>query len=207
MNALFTPTQKEINHAIRVLDAIEEGKKRNKGAVTLDGSMLDMPMVIRRERHCPRQGRGHQDRRGSTMSVNSVGREIPQEVNGRVLRPFRGAFTTPARRPARALGTPAEAGRPRRVQAALLPGRGHQGQRPQDGMTISFHHSFREGDMIIGQVLTAISELGIKGLRFAPSAVVNIKAPPSWTSSARAPSTASRPAASAANWAMPSSTA
>ena len=49
VNALFTPTQKEINHAIRVLDAIEEGKKRNKGAVTLDGSMLDMPMVIRAE--------------------------------------------------------------------------------------------------------------------------------------------------------------
>ncbi|MBP3486601.1 MAG: citrate lyase subunit alpha, partial [Oscillospiraceae bacterium] len=37
----------------------------------------------------------------------------------------------------------------------------------KDGMTISFHHSFREGDMIIGQVLTAIRELGIKGLRFA----------------------------------------
>ena len=47
----------------------------------------------------------------------------------------------------------------------------------KDGMTISFHHSFREGDMVIGQVLTAIRELGIKGLRFAPSAVVNIKNP------------------------------
>lgn len=31
--------------------------------------------------------------------------------------------------------------------------------------------------MVIGQVLTAIRELGIKGLRFAPSAVVNIKNP------------------------------
>ena len=30
---------------------------------------------------------------------------------------------------------------------------------------------------IIGQVLTAIGKLGIKGLRFAPSAVVNIKNP------------------------------
>ena len=44
-------------------------------------------------------------------------------------------------------------------------------------MTISFHHCFREGDQVIGQVLTAIRELGIKGLRFAPSAVVNIKNP------------------------------
>lgn len=47
----------------------------------------------------------------------------------------------------------------------------------KDGMTISFHHSFREGDQIIGQVLIAIRELGIKGLTFAPSAVVNIKNP------------------------------
>ena len=47
----------------------------------------------------------------------------------------------------------------------------------KNGMTISFHHSFREGDRIIGQVLTAIRALGIKGLRFAPSAVVNIKNP------------------------------
>ena len=44
----------------------------------------------------------------------------------------------------------------------------------KDGMTISFHHSFREGDNVIGQVLTAIPPLGIKGLRYAPSAVVNI---------------------------------
>ena len=44
-------------------------------------------------------------------------------------------------------------------------------------MTISFHHSFREGDKIIGQVLLAIRALGIKDLKFAPSAVVNIKNP------------------------------
>ena len=111
------------------------------------------------------------------MSVNSVGREIPQEVNGRVLRPFRGAFTTPpADQPVRSA----------RRQKLVVPGESKllsslaeaiKASGLKDGMTISFHHSFREGDMIIGQVLTAISELGIKGLRFAPSAVVNIKAP------------------------------
>ncbi len=47
----------------------------------------------------------------------------------------------------------------------------------KDGMTISFHHSFREGDQVIGRVLSVIKELGIKGLKFAPSAVVNIKNP------------------------------
>jgi citrate lyase subunit beta/citryl-CoA lyase len=47
INAAFTPTQREINYALRVLDAIEEGERLNKGAVSLDGSMIDKPIVIR----------------------------------------------------------------------------------------------------------------------------------------------------------------
>ena len=47
INAAFTPTQKEIDYAMRVLDAIEEGRRLNKGAVSLDGSMVDRPVVIR----------------------------------------------------------------------------------------------------------------------------------------------------------------
>lgn len=37
VNGFFTPSQKEINYALRVLDAVEKGKKAGKGAVTLDG--------------------------------------------------------------------------------------------------------------------------------------------------------------------------
>lgn len=44
----------------------------------------------------------------------------------------------------------------------------------KSGMTISFHHHFREGDYVIGKVLEAIKELKIKDLTFAPSAVVNL---------------------------------
>jgi citrate lyase subunit beta/citryl-CoA lyase len=47
INAAFTPTQREINYALRVLDAIEEGERLNRGAVSLDGSMIDKPIVIR----------------------------------------------------------------------------------------------------------------------------------------------------------------
>jgi citrate lyase subunit beta/citryl-CoA lyase len=32
-----------------VLQAVEEGEKQGKGAVTLDGSMIDRPMVLRAE--------------------------------------------------------------------------------------------------------------------------------------------------------------
>ncbi len=47
----------------------------------------------------------------------------------------------------------------------------------QDGMTISFHHHFRQGDKVVGMVLEEIRALGIKGLKFAPSAVINISNP------------------------------
>lgn len=47
VNAFFTPSPKEIRYAKRVLAAVEEGKRLHKGAVTLDGSMIDKPMELR----------------------------------------------------------------------------------------------------------------------------------------------------------------
>ena len=47
VNSFFTPSSKEIRYAKRVLAAVEEGKKQSKGAVTLDGSMIDKPMELR----------------------------------------------------------------------------------------------------------------------------------------------------------------
>ena len=47
VNAFFTPSAKEIKYAQRVLEAVEEGKRLKKGAVTLDGGMIDKPMELR----------------------------------------------------------------------------------------------------------------------------------------------------------------
>ena len=47
VNSYFTPSKKEINYALRVLDAVEQGKKAGKGAVTVDGGMIDKPMELR----------------------------------------------------------------------------------------------------------------------------------------------------------------
>ena len=47
VNAAFTPSAKEIRYAKRVLEAVEEGKREHKGAVTLDGGMIDKPMELR----------------------------------------------------------------------------------------------------------------------------------------------------------------
>ena len=111
------------------------------------------------------------------MMVNSLGRELPEKIGDYVVRPYRGAYITPARDGT--VVTQRKAGHRLPGDTKLL-GSLEEAIRAsglKDGMTISFHHSFREGDKIIGQVLTAIRTLGIKGLRFAPSAVVNIKHP------------------------------
>lgn len=47
VNSFFTPSMKEIKYALRVLKAVEEGKRQHKGAVSLDGGMVDKPMELR----------------------------------------------------------------------------------------------------------------------------------------------------------------
>ncbi|POH05869.1 citrate lyase subunit alpha [Fructilactobacillus lindneri] len=41
----------------------------------------------------------------------------------------------------------------------------------KDGMTISFHHHFRNGDFVFNQVMKIIMDLGIKNLTLAPSSL------------------------------------
>lgn len=47
VNAVFSPTEAEINYAKEVFAAIEEGKRLGKGAVSLRGKMIDKPIVER----------------------------------------------------------------------------------------------------------------------------------------------------------------
>lgn len=111
------------------------------------------------------------------MMVNSLGRELPERIGDYVVKPYRGAYEPQAF--TETVITRRTAGHRVPGDTKLLPGLKEAvlASGLKDGMTISFHHSFREGDQIIGQVLTVIRALGIKGLRFAPSAVVNIKNP------------------------------
>lgn len=47
----------------------------------------------------------------------------------------------------------------------------------RDGMTVSFHHAFREGDKIINLVMGIIAKRGIKGLTLASSSLLSCNAP------------------------------
>ncbi|CAK9886636.1 MAG: Citrate lyase alpha chain [Candidatus Erwinia impunctatus] len=47
----------------------------------------------------------------------------------------------------------------------------------RDGMTISFHHAFREGDKTINHVIDIIASMGIKDLTLASSSLLNCNEP------------------------------
>ena len=58
----------------------------------------------------------------------------------------------------------------------------------KSGMTISFHHAFRGGDLIINTVLDIIARMGFKDLTLASSSLANSLSPnivftPVWASS------------------------
>ena len=50
INQVFSPTQKEIDYAYEVMDAIRLAKEQGKGAIALHGKMIDAPIVARAER-------------------------------------------------------------------------------------------------------------------------------------------------------------
>ena len=47
----------------------------------------------------------------------------------------------------------------------------------KDGMTISFHHAFREGDKVINKVVDTLAKLGFKNLTLASSSLCNCHDP------------------------------
>ena len=47
---IFTPTEKEVAQARRIIDAYNEALARNSGVIALDGKMIDTPIVTRAER-------------------------------------------------------------------------------------------------------------------------------------------------------------
>ena len=50
INSVFSPTEREIEYAYEVMDAIETAKRQGKGAIALHGKMIDAPIVARAQR-------------------------------------------------------------------------------------------------------------------------------------------------------------
>ncbi|MDD3492910.1 MAG: citrate lyase subunit alpha [Candidatus Thermoplasmatota archaeon] len=103
------------------------------------------------------------------MVKNAVGRDIPVQVKGMKLTPFQGAFAhrPTGRKAAPSLGYVASPDNRNKVVKGIEAAMKAVGL--QDGMTISFHHHFRDGDRLMNQVLEAAMRMGIKNLTLAPS--------------------------------------
>lgn len=104
---------------------------------------------------------------------NVLGRVIPDNITGiEAVKPYMGQFlTAPTGRMA---GAKIRVQRPGtdKVLASLEQAIDASGL--QDGMTISFHHHFRNGDYVLNQVVAAIANKNIKGLTLAPSSLNDI---------------------------------
>ena len=106
---------------------------------------------------------------------NSLGREISEKIAGRVLRPFEGAFaTTPtgrkAARPQKFIG-PNENKVLHSIEEAI------EATGLKSGMTVSFHHAFRNGDYLVNMVVDACARMGINDLRLFPTALFPVHEP------------------------------
>lgn len=102
--------------------------------------------------------------------INSLGREIPDKITGyKNVIPFSGAFKTRGSglRVSSKYNTflPEE----KKVLGSIREAIKKVGLR--DGMTISFHHHFRNGDYVLNMILNEISKMGIRNVRIAPSAI------------------------------------
>lgn len=104
--------------------------------------------------------------------INAAGRVIPDHIEGyKEVKPYAGPFAT---WPSGNKAGP--------KLAAIYPGTNKLLQSIEeaidaaglkDGMTISFHHAFRNGDYVMNRVITAIARKGIKNITLAPSSFLD----------------------------------
>lgn len=107
----------------------------------------------------------------AASKLNAAGREVPAEINGRPAAPFKGVgMHRPSGRkaapPVRSCAAYPEDGN--KVVGSLQEALRRAGLR--DGMTVSTHHHFRNGDLVGNLLFDAAAALGVKDLRWFPSA-------------------------------------
>lgn len=116
--------------------------------------------------------------KSTKLVVNAIGRAVPTEVNGKPVTPYKG------------IGKHKPDGRkfgPRISSCADFPEDGNKlvpslkealvKSGLKDGMTISTHHHFRNGDLIAVQIFDIAKELGVKNLVWFPSASFECHSP------------------------------
>jgi len=105
------------------------------------------------------------------MVKNAIGRKVPTHINGKRVVPFKGVgkYIPSAKKHAPAIAScanyPLDGDKQvSDLKSALIKA------GIKNGMTISTHHHFRNGDLIANEIFAIASELGIKDLIWLPSA-------------------------------------
>ena len=113
----------------------------------------------------------------SELIENAAGRLVPTHVNGRTLLPYMGIgqFMPQGRKHGPPLRSCAHYPAGSKLAPSLVAALQRAGLR--DGMTISSHHHFRNGDLLMAQVFAAAAQLGVRDLRWQPSATFPCHAP------------------------------
>jgi citrate lyase subunit alpha/citrate CoA-transferase len=102
---------------------------------------------------------------------NKAGREFPIHIDGlKSYRPYAGLFIEPST-PVRMAGKLLCVGKPGSNKILNSLTEAIEATCLHDGMTISFHHHFRNGDYIIQLVMTAIAAKGIQDITIATSSL------------------------------------
>jgi len=112
------------------------------------------------------------------MVKNAIGRLVPTEVNGREAIPYQGVakYRPTGRKAAPPIAScadfPPDGNKivPDLKTALIKAG-------IRDGMTISTHHHFRNGDLVANRIFDAAAEIGVKDLMWFPSASFPCHAP------------------------------
>ena len=103
---------------------------------------------------------------------NAVGREIPEEIlRATGKEAFKGAYAFDNYEYKKAAPRTAAMMDPKRSKMVESIHEALVKCKIKDGMTISFHHHFREGDYIVNMVMEEIWKMGIKGLTICASSL------------------------------------
>ncbi len=105
---------------------------------------------------------------------NALGRLVPKEIDGKILRPFKGARVDQGGGQKYGGIIPAAGKHNNKLLGSL--DAAIDACEIRDGMTISFHHHLRNGDYLVNMVMEKLVQRGLKDLVLAPSALFPVHA-------------------------------
>ena len=154
-----------MDHARRVVEAAEAAAREGLGVVSLNGKMVDGPVIDRAVwcslvQNFPASAKNKAIK--MTQKIEQSQRQERVAAWNRRAECDLAAFQNSPKQTYQA-----EKARDRKLCANLEEAIRRSGL--QDGMTVSFHHAFRGGDLTVNMVMDVIAKMGFKNLTLRPA--------------------------------------